>query len=134
MKHLSAVCAALGVSALFVSFAWAERNPPKKANKHQVSLVQAVEACAVGSANTTEPGILAIPACDPVVPSDSGCVFGAKGAGRIKAKSKTDIALQVKVKGVDAGCDGQQLCLAMDFTSVRNNCASAGDCCHFSRA
>ena len=91
-----------------------------------MSLVQAVAACT--AANTQEPSILAYDACDPVVPSDPGCVFGAKGSGRIKAKARTDIKLQVKVKGIDAACEGETLCLTADFAMSTDNCTSAIDC------
>ncbi len=115
----------LGV-ALMVSPAMATRNPPKKANKYQATLVQAVEVCS--AANTTAPGILSTPACDPVVPSDPGCVFNAKGAGKVAAKSKTDIAVQAKVGNLDPTCDGETLCAFSSVRTSANNCASGNDC------
>ncbi len=126
MRRIRLVWVVLLVSGLGASGSLAERNPAKKANKHQASLVQAVEACTV--ANTVEPSLLGSAACDPVVPSDPSCVFGVKGSGRIKAKSKTDVALQVKVKGIDSSCEGETLCLMADFTMSSDNCASSGDC------
>ncbi len=114
------------LASVLATASLAERNPGKKANKHQVSLVQAVEVCT--APNTQEPSILALASCDPVVPSDPGCTFGAKGNGRIKAKARTDIALQVKVKGIDVSCEGETLCLTADFTMSSDNCASTGDC------
>ncbi len=117
----------LGV-AMMVSPAMGVRNPAAKAGKYQATIVQGVEACSAALANTTAPGILSTPACDPVVPSDSGCVFGAKGKGKVAAKSKTDIAVQAKLGGLDATCDGETVCAFASVRTSTNNCASTGDC------
>ncbi len=118
--------ACLGV-ALMVSPALGQRSPASKANKFQATLVQGVEVCT--AANTTAPGVLATPACDPVVPSDATCVFGPKGKGQVAAKEKKgDITVQAKLGGVDAGCEGETLCAVASITSSQDNCASSGDC------
>lgn len=117
----------LGV-AIMVSPAMGARNPPKKANKYQASLVQAVEACSAALANTNASGVLATPACDPVVPSDPGCVFTEKGGGKVAAKSKTDIAVQAKLGGLDPTCESETVCAFASLRTSSNNCASTGDC------
>lgn len=119
--------ACLGV-ALMVSPAFGVRNPPAKAGKYSIEVVQGVQVCT--AANTTAPGLLKTASCDPVVPNDSGCVFGIKGKGKISAKiDKTgDIAVQAKVGGIDLTCEGETLCAVAGVRTSQNNCASTGDC------
>lgn len=117
--------ACLGM-ALMVSPALGARNIPKKANKFQVTVVQGVEACT--APNTTAPGVLATPACDPVVPADSVCLFTEKGSGKIAAKAKDDIAVQAKLGGVTDTCNGETLCAVADLRGSYDTCASTGDC------
>ncbi len=116
--------------AFLVGPAVGQRNVPKKANKYQATIVQGVEACT--SANTTAPGILSTPACDPVVPSDPSCVFDNKGGGKVLAKSKDDIKISVKLKklineGV-ASCEGETLCAVASVRSTSDACASGNPC------
>ncbi len=118
--------ACLGM-ALMVSPAFGARNVPKKANKYQATLVQGTIACT--ATNTTAPGLLATPACDPVVPADPGCVFEDNGGGGLlKAKSKDDISVQAKVKKVDAACEGETLCAVAGISASYDTCASSGNC------
>jgi len=119
--------ACLGV-ALMVSPAFGVRNTPAKAGKYSIEVIQGVEVCS--AANTTAPGLLATQACDPVVPSDPGCVFGVKGKGKISAKiDKTgDIAVQAKISGIEPTCEGETLCAVASVRTSQNNCASTGDC------
>lgn len=116
--------ACLGV-ALMVSPAFG-RNPAAKAGKYQATLVQGVQACTV--TNTTAPGVLNTAACDPVVPSDSVCVFGPKGKGSVAAKAKTDVAVQAKLGGLEASCDGETICAVAGVRTTVDSCASSGSC------
>jgi len=106
------------------------RNVPKKANKYQATIVQGVEACT--AANTTAPGLLGTPACDPVVPSDPNCVFDAKGGGKVLAKSKDDIKIQAKLKKlVNEGansCEGETICAVASVRTTSNGCLSGNPC------
>jgi hypothetical protein len=116
----------LGV-ALMVSPALGQRNPPKKAKKYSIEVVQGMSVCT--AANTTAPGLLATAACDPPVPADPGCVFGLKGKGKVSAKSATgDIAIQAKLTGLDLACVGESLCAVSGVRTTVNGCASTGSC------
>lgn len=118
--------ACLGM-ALMVSPALGQRNVPKKAGKYQATLVQGVAVCT--ASNTTAPGILASPACSPVVPSDAGCVFEDNvGGGQVKSKAKDDVAVQAKLKGIDAACEGESLCAVASITSSYDSCANTQTC------
>ncbi len=118
-------------AALMVSPALGQRSIPKKANKYQATLVQGVVSCT--AANTTAPGVLATPACDPVVPNDDTCVYlidgdKFKGGGQAKSKAKDDVAVQVKLKGLDPACEGLTLCAVADVEASYDTCASSGTC------
>ena len=77
----------LGVS-LMASASFGRPATPKKANKYQATVVTGVQACTV--TNTTAPGLLSTPACDPVVASDAVCQFGSagKGSGKVAGQGK----------------------------------------------
>ncbi len=119
----------LGV-AFLVGPAMGQRSVPKKANKYQATIVQGVEACT--ATNTTAPGILSTPACDPVVVSDPGCVFDNKGAGKVLAKSKDDIKISAKLsklvnEGVNS-CEGETLCAVASVRTTSDACGSGNPC------
>ena len=117
----------LGVS-LMASASFGRPTPPKKANKYQATIVTGVEACTV--TNTTAPGLLSTPACDPVVASDNVCQFGSagKGSGKVQAKAKDDIAIAVKLGGLTDTCNGESLCAVASVRTSQNGCLSSGDC------
>ncbi len=126
---LLAAVAILGM-ALIAGPAMGQRNPPKKANKYQATIVQGVEACT--ASNTTAPGLLSTPACDPVVPSDPGCLFDNKGQGKVLAKAKDDIKLQAKLsklinEGVQS-CEGETICALASVRTTSDACASGNPC------
>ena len=114
--------------SLMASASFARPASPKKANKYQATVVTGVEACTV--TNTTAPGLLSTPACDPVVASDSVCQFGpeGKGSGKVLAKAKDDIAISAKIGGLTETCNGETLCAVASLRTSQNNCASTGDC------
>jgi len=122
----------VGVVTLFASASFAQRAlPPKKANKYQATMINGVVACT--AANTTLPGILASPACDPVVPNDTVCQFSEKngklkGKGKVQAKSKDDVAIKAKLVKVTESCNGETLCAVASVTVTSDNCASSGSC------
>ncbi len=125
-RHLVIAVACLLITAMF-SPAEAIRNTPKKANKTQHTLVQGVDRCT--APNTEAGGFVTIPACDPVVPSDPGCVFGVKGSGKILLKSKSgDVSINAKLSNLESTCDGEALCLSLSFRNSYGMCPSGGDC------
>ncbi len=127
MSRVLFVVGTCAVVGLMVSPAAGTRNPAKRARKLMVPMVQGVEPCL--ATNTKAPGILQTPACDPVVPSDAGCVFGLKGMGRVIAIEKHgDIAIHAKLTGIDPACSNATLCLVVTMRASQDNCASTGDC------
>ena len=44
------------------------------------------------------------------------------------AKAKDDIAVAVKLGGLDDACNGETLCAVASVRTSQNNCASSGDC------
>ena len=130
LRKISLVAASLFAVAAVAGPALGQRDVPKKANKYQATIVQGVEACT--AANTILPGIAGTPACDPVVPSDPGCVFEAKGGGKLLAKSKDDVKIQAKLKklvseGVQS-CEGQTLCAVASIRTTSDACDSGNPC------
>jgi hypothetical protein len=113
--------------AIMVSLASAVRNPPKKAGKFQSSVVQGYDECTATNTNTVG-GVVILPACQPAVPSDPGCVFTDKGGGKLSAKAKDDVGVQVKLKGLDAACNGEELCARASFRATSDTCAAGPDC------
>ncbi len=114
--------------ALFATVSMAGRQEPKKANKVQMTLVGAYEACPVGSVNDTTGG-LGLPACSPAIPSGGPCLIDfTKGGGKVQAKSKNgDIDIKAKAKGIQ-GCDGEAVCVFASFNATSDNCTVGADC------
>jgi hypothetical protein len=114
-----------------VSTAFGRPLPPKKANKFQATMVTGVQACT--AANTTLPGALMTPGCDPVVANDTVCQFAEKngklkGKGKVLAKAKDDIKLKAKLVNLTDSCNGETLCAVATVTTTSDNCASGGSC------
>ena len=131
LRRILFVGGAVLAMSLMVSTSFARPISPKKANKFQATIVTGVEACNV--TNTTAPGILGTPACDPVVASDNVCQFDApggkrKGGGKVLAKAKDDIAISAKLGGLTDTCNGETLCAVAGVRTSQNNCLSGGDC------
>lgn len=109
------------------------QNPPKKANRMIVNLVEGVAACTV--ANTTTGGVINLDACD-ATPADTVCQFRTNprngklmGLGMVKAIArKGDLALNIRVNHLTDSCNGESLCAVATFRSTQDNCTS-GDAC-----
>lgn len=132
MRNLVLATAALAAFGLLASPALGQvQNPPKKANKLIVTIVEGVQACTV--ANTSTGGVIDLPACD-TQPADSLCEFTTKngklmGLGMAKAIAKKgDIFLNVKLNGLNDACNGESLCTVATFRATQNNCTSAAAC------
>lgn len=117
------ICICLGAEPVV-----AVRNPASSARKVSIELVQGTNVCT--SPNTTAPGSLATPACDPVQPSDPVCTFGPRGRGRvtIRANSSPDLMLNMKLSGLSPACTDATLCLTVSFRASHDYCGSSGDC------
>ncbi|MEO8604125.1 MAG: hypothetical protein ABI629_16235 [bacterium] len=97
---------------------------PKKANGFKSTLVNAYPACTVPTEFTA--GVLPIPACPAVDPSP--CTFGAKGSGKVSAKTKTDVAVQAQLGGLENCPDGTTLIVSANFSAATNNCTVSTRC------
>lgn len=132
MRKILFTTAALAVFGLLAAPAMAQvQNPPKKANKLIITMVEGVQACTV--ANTSTGGVINLPACD-AQPADSLCEFTTKngklrGLGMAKAIArKGDIFLNVKVNGINDACNGESLCTVANFRATQNNCSNSAAC------
>ncbi len=124
-------CAAVLTCIVASSPALGQRSPASKANVYQSSFIEGVEACT--ATNTTLPGPQSLSGCDPVVPADDVCKFTAKGFGKVKLKTKDDMKILVKLKGLEPACDGETLCLTADMVWTQDGCSSGGSCTSESR-
>jgi hypothetical protein len=118
----------LGASAAHAQFGF-----PKKANKFQATMVTSYAPCAAPNDTTT--GVLGLPARHPAVPNDTVCGFDVSdpakplGQGQLQAVvagagDKLDIKLQVKLRGLSAGCIGQTLCISPFLRASSTGCVS----------
>lgn len=115
---------ALAIGLTVAAAAFAADGEPAKAGKFQANLINQSDECTVPSETTG--GALPLPACPY---SDfSGCTFGAKGQGKVAAKAKTDVALQLQLKGLENCPDGTVLQATASFRSNTNNCSSSDRC------
>jgi len=111
--------------ALMVSTAWALDGEPKKANKFQSTLVNAYEECTAPSEQTG--GALALDACPAVDSSANQCAFGDKSKGKVQAKTKDDVTVQVLLTKLE-NCEGEILCGFATARSTTNDCTVSGRC------
>lgn len=109
---------------LTAATALATHNEPQKAKLLKGNFVTAYEECTVPNTITDSFGL---PACVPAVRSDPICGFGPKGQGKAIAKvTKTgDIAIKMKLKGLDAGCIGETLTLHASLRVTSDDCGGA---------
>lgn len=69
------------------------------------------------------------PACQPAVPSDPGCVFSSTGSGSCTIRATAnDIMGKIKLKHLDAACEGKTLCSVSSYRITTNACAAGTDC------
>ena len=85
---------------------------PVKARKVSGSLVTAYDECPSGATDAFHEG--GIQACTSPARGDPNCDFGPKGSGSfallLKGKGeKVDIEISFRLKGLSAGCEGQEL-------------------------
>ena len=124
MRSIQWIIAGALAIGLTAPAAFAADGEPKKANKYQSTLINASADCVAPSESTG--GSLPLPACPS---SDhAACTFGDKAQGKVLAKTKTDVALQVKLKGLESCADGTMLQAFATFKSTTNNCTSSSRC------
>jgi hypothetical protein len=98
------------LSLLAVPALAAAHGNPAKAKILTSSLVQGFVECK--TPNTTTPS--GRPACDSAIEADNVCLFGHHGTGLLQAAVKgTGIKVKATLKGIEAGCDGKLLAVAL---------------------
>lgn len=122
MRKSVFVIAALAIGLAGTAFA--ADGEPAKAGKYQANLINASDDCTTPSETTN--GSLPLPACPAVDPGQ--CTFGAKGQGKVAAKAKTDVGLQLQIKGLENCPDGTVLQANASFKSTTNNCSVSSRC------
>jgi hypothetical protein len=102
----AAIVAGLGGSA------GAQANPPAKAKTARLALVTAYRDCYAPNATHG-----AAVACNPPERYDPVCGFGPGGRGSITIHRRngaaTNMAVDLDLQGLDAGCEGRELCLEL---------------------
>jgi len=92
----------------------AQSNPPAKAKPVRLALVTAYRDCYAPNAlhHGSSPT-----ACNPPERYDPVCGFGPGGRGSLMIRRRhganTNMAVDVDLQGLDAGCEGRELCLEM---------------------
>lgn len=124
--------AGAALAAIVVSHvnAQAQLPGPKKSKHYMATFVQAFAPCTTPNDTTT--GAIALPACHPAVPVDTGCTFGPDGKGNGTATvlppdgvNPQDIELRGRLVGLGAGCEGETLCVSATIVVSTVGCASA---------
>jgi hypothetical protein len=104
-------------------FAVADHVEPRRASRFRADLVTAYEPCTAPNATADESGRAA---CVPPVRSDPVCGFGRRGSGVVKlAVRGSKLAISVRMRGLDAGCEGAFLNLGMTLQPTTHDCAGA---------
>ena len=127
-RTILSVLAAMLAGVIVTNASFAQHDEPRKAKKYSVELVTAYEKCV--SPNDSTPA-LGIPACSPVVRSDSLCGMDPlAGRGKFGATilSSGDIDLRGKIRGLSEGCEGETLAALVTVRLTMDNCTSGGAC------
>ena len=103
----------------------AQSNPPAKAKTARLALVTAYRDCYAPNATHAGSAI----ACNPPERYDPVCGFGPGGRGSITIHRRngaaTNMAVDLDLQGLDAGCEDRELCLEM---FVRTTHGEDGSC------
>ena len=120
------VLVAAGSIGLAASSAFAGHNEPIKGASLKGVFLTAYAPCV--ATNDTLTSSAPLGACHPAVRSNPACGFGAKGTGKFSASVKPpDIALAVSLSGLDAGCEGKTLGLAVELRGLTTDGCQSGD-------
>ena len=124
--HIDLVLFATAVACLGAT-AGAQSNPPAKAKTARLALVTAYRDCY--APNATHAGTSSAIACNPPERYDPVCGFGPGGRGSITIHRRngaaTNMAVDLDLQGLDAGCEDRELCLEM---FVRTTHGEDGSC------
>jgi hypothetical protein len=122
------VAAVLACAVVAGNVALANHIEPERAKKYIVELVTTYEPCETPNDYTAS---LPIPACSPVVRSDSLCGFQPDvGRGKFvgKVRYKGDISIKGVVRELDEGCEGESFSAVVAVRITTEDCV-AGDSC-----
>jgi hypothetical protein len=125
-RMIGVAAVALGVAMVSGPVVAQNANNPKKADKGAFTIVRAYEPCIVPNDTTA----LGLPTCAPAVASDTVCDgFTANGSGKSKVSVKgqgatADVHINVAMKGLQAGCEGETLCPAATLHVTTQDCVS----------
>jgi hypothetical protein len=128
---------AIGTSAVLLSclsaVSFASHTEPGQAKKAQFTLVNGFDPCFTSN-TATQSGNM--PACAPAVPSSglSGCALLATGSGKLTvalsgspSAGNEDLKLAASVKGLNALCENEQMCVSLSFRATTDDCPE-GSC------
>lgn len=124
MRRIHWIAAGALALSLTASAAMAADGEPGKAGKYQSNLINASDNCVAPTETTL--GALPLPACP--AGDNPACTFGDKGQAKVQAKAKTDVALGLKIKGLENCPDGTVLQAFASFKSTTNNCSVSSRC------
>ncbi len=132
MKHFSLQIAAAAAALLMVAeVATAIPNRPAGARKFSAELVTAYNDC-LSPNDATNNAFAPLNACTPAVQTVPSCGFVGNGKGKVKIKADIpagDLRYKVKIKGLSAGCIGQQLDFIVKYQQTNNDCSiGSGEC------
>lgn len=126
---VAVVAVAAGSIVLQPVSARADLPGPERARRIITSFVEAFEPCSMGNDQTT--GAISLPACHPAVPVDATCRFGPEGKGTGRAfaldqegTSSQDVRITGRFVGLDAGCEGETLCVSATLVVSTVGCQS----------
>jgi hypothetical protein len=128
------IAVAASLLAVLSGPAGATHVEPSQAKKAQFTLVNGFEPCDPLSANTaTQSGNM--PACAPAVPTfTTGCAMFPTGSGKLSValtgdptKGNEDLKLTASVKGLNALCENEQMCVSLSFRATTDDCPE-GSC------
>jgi hypothetical protein len=128
-QKLFVVLAAAAGSLVVQRASAAELPGPSKAKHYTASFVSAFAPCT--SSNDTTTGAIQLPACHPAALVDTGCGFGPGGKGTGTAivlppdgSNPQDISIRGRLVGLDAGCEGETLCVSATLVVTTVGCTS----------
>ena len=127
MRRIHLVGAGVLAVGLAATMAFGADGEPKKANKYQATMVHDSAVCTTPTESTL--GGLPLPACPES--SSATCQFGDKGSGKVAAKAKDDVALSLKIGGLENCADGTILQAYASFRTDTNNCSVSSRCTTF---
>jgi hypothetical protein len=122
--------AAFAASVLIAmgSPAVADHVQPARARVFKGTLVTAYAPCTTPNTATTPTEVngLTWPACTPAVRENPTCGFGPDGSGQVEFRTSGDkIGVKVKVRGLDAGCEGTLIAVNFLFDVTGDLCDGA---------